>query len=63
MEVSRQCPRCSGRMRVWSELSEDEREVVRRLPSSADYPLEVRQNRRWCTRCWHEEGAAVIHEA
>ena len=57
METSNQCPRCdTGRLRAWSELSDEEREVVKRLPASADYSLEVRQStHRWCPRCWYEE--------
>ncbi|HEV2764833.1 MAG TPA: hypothetical protein VGV38_17765 [Pyrinomonadaceae bacterium] len=51
------CPRChSGRLRRWDELDEQEREVVRRLPASADFkPHERAARRRWCPRCWHEE--------
>jgi hypothetical protein len=50
------CPRCGeGRLRSWQELDEEEREVVRRLPASADFTLQERTaTRRWCTRCWHE---------
>ena len=57
MDTNNQCPRCGvGRMRAWSELSDEEREVVRRLPASADHSLEVRQStHRWCARCWYEE--------
>lgn len=53
------CPRChSERLRAWSELSTEEREVVRRLAASADYPLAEREARhRWCKRCWHEATA------
>ena len=50
------CPRCGNhRLRSWSELSDEEREVVKRLPASADYSLEERQAHRWCTRCWFED--------
>jgi hypothetical protein len=50
------CPRCGeGRLRSWRELGDDEREVVRRLPASADFTLEERTaTHQWCTRCWHE---------
>jgi hypothetical protein len=42
-------------MKSWQKLDEDEREVVKRLPASADYTLAERQARhRWCTRCWFE---------
>ena len=53
------CPRCGeGQLRAWYELSEEEREVVRRLPASADLSLAERTARgRWCARCWYEEGA------
>ncbi|HKC65397.1 MAG TPA: hypothetical protein VKB86_17275 [Pyrinomonadaceae bacterium] len=51
------CPRCGdGKLSSWNELSDEEREVVRRLPASADYSLDERKaTHRWCTRCWHEE--------
>ncbi|HEV2879673.1 MAG TPA: hypothetical protein VGX24_00070 [Pyrinomonadaceae bacterium] len=43
-------------MRAWDELDEAEREVVRRLPASADLPFEERAARHlWCVRCWYEE--------
>jgi ribosomal protein S27AE len=65
METRNQCPRCGvGRMRAWSELSDEEREVVRRLPAAADYSLEVRQGtHRWCPRCWYEERSGVTQNA
>jgi hypothetical protein len=61
METSNQCPRCGlGRMRAWSELNDEEREVVRRLPASADYSFDVRESsHRWCTRCWYEETSGI----
>lgn len=53
------CPRCGeGRLRSWRELSDEGREVVRRLPASADYTLDERTaTHRWCTRCWYESEA------
>ena len=50
------CPRCDeGVMRSWDELSDAEREVVKRLPASADYQMAAREaTHRWCTRCWLE---------
>lgn len=58
VDHSEQCPRCATeRLRTWSELSDEERDVVRRLPASADDSLEARQGRhRWCIRCWFETG-------
>jgi hypothetical protein len=54
--LSETCPRCAeGRMRDWKSLSDEEREIVRRLPASADYTLAERQAmHRWCTNCWYE---------
>ena len=56
MNAAQTCPRCDKRgMKSWSELTDEEREVVKRLPLSASYPLEERQaSHRWCTRCWYE---------
>jgi len=55
------CPRCGeGRLRSWNELTEDEREVARRLPASADYSLALRSaTHRWCNRCWYEEVSGI----
>ena len=42
-------------MKSWSELNDEEREIVKRLPLSANYSLEERKaTHRWCTRCWYE---------
>lgn len=42
-------------MSTWDELSDEEREVVKRLPGSADYKEAERQKmHRWCPRCWFE---------
>jgi hypothetical protein len=64
METDDRCPRCGvGRLQSWRELGDEEREMVRRLPASADYSLEERKARhRWCTRCWYEEvsGSATL---
>ena len=57
MNMSRRCPKCGEeRLKTWDELKDDEREVVRRLPGSADYGIDERTSmHRWCARCWHEE--------
>ncbi len=56
MNSDRYCPKCGEKtMRTWDKLSDEEREVVRRLPGSADYKANKRQAmHRWCTRCWYE---------
>ena len=49
MEAEKQCRRCAtGRLRGWSELNDEEREVLKRLPASKDYSIEERVARhRW----------------
>ena len=52
------CPRCHERgLKTWNELNDEEREVVKRLPSSSEYSLAERQTHQWCTRCWYEQAA------
>lgn len=57
MQLQKECPRChASSLQAWSVLNDEEREVVKRLPASADYSVEERQARhRWCTRCWFED--------
>ena len=57
------CPRCEKPgMESWAELNDEEREVVRRLPASAEYSLAERQaTHRWCPRCWYEQSATGEH--
>ena len=64
-QAENSCPRCAAaRLRAWSELTEPEREVVRRLPASADFTIAARAARHlWCTRCWHEETVGSRREA
>jgi hypothetical protein len=63
MMTQNHCPRCDKPgLKTWNELNDEEREVVKRLPASADYSLEERQAlHRWCTRCWQEILAADEH--
>lgn len=43
-------------MKSWAELTDDEREVVKRLPNSARYsPDERKLTREWCIKCWNEQ--------
>ncbi|HEU4933812.1 MAG TPA: hypothetical protein VFT48_17130 [Pyrinomonadaceae bacterium] len=49
-------------MKRWEDLSDEEREVVKRLPGSASYSLDERKaSHRWCTRCWYEDLATEQH--
>ncbi|HKP47351.1 MAG TPA: hypothetical protein VJT50_12195 [Pyrinomonadaceae bacterium] len=52
-----QCPRCGNQeLRPWQDLNDDERDVVRRLPASANFQKKEREAKhRWCTRCWYEQ--------
>ncbi len=61
--IDQRCPNCGDQtLRTWEDLSDDERDVVRRLPASADYASSERRiKHRWCTRCWHEETSNPEH--
>jgi hypothetical protein len=63
MKSKDSCPRCEKRgLKHWADLSDEEREVVKRLPASAGYTLDERQaTHRWCTRCWYEDLATDAH--
>jgi len=55
MNTQNRCPKClEGRLKGWQELNEEEREVVKRLPGSAETPEKERKTYRWCPRCWFE---------
>lgn len=56
MNTENKCPLCGeDRLKGWSELGEDEREIVPRLPTAVNTPLPERQRTHlWCTRCWYE---------
>ena len=59
MNSGNRCPRCEGRLQSWTELNDEEREMVKRLPAS-DYSLEERKSRhRWCVRCWYEDSGGA----
>jgi hypothetical protein len=59
MNFNDRCPRCEERLRSWKELNDEDREMVKRLPATADYSLAERQARhRWCTRCWFEDSGS-----
>ena len=55
--TSRSCPRCGEQpLKTWSELSDEQQQVVQRLPASAEYSSDERlTTHQWCTRCWYEE--------
>jgi len=50
------CPRChSPKMRRWTDLTDEEKLFVERLPMSAEHGLSERKKHRYCTRCWFED--------
>jgi len=50
------CPRCGNpTLKAWTELDDDQKLLVEKLPASADYALLERKKHRFCTRCWYEE--------
>jgi ribosomal protein S27AE len=65
MNSEDRCPRCGeGTLRNWRELSDEQQEVVKRLPGSADYASADREARhRWCPRCWFESTEGEPREA
>lgn len=49
------CPRCGNqKLKSWTELTDDEKILVEKLPLSADFTKEERRRNRWCARCRHE---------
>jgi len=60
----RRCPRChEGVLQSLHELSDEQREVVKRLPASTEYSeAERTATHRWCVRCWYEETESDRHE-
>ncbi|HWN08161.1 MAG TPA: hypothetical protein VNO50_02615 [Pyrinomonadaceae bacterium] len=61
--MNKTCPRCyEGVLRGWTELTDEEREIVKRLPQSAGYESSERESsHRWCNRCWYEAVAGETH--
>jgi len=59
------CPRCGvGRLLAWKDLTEEERELAKRLPASADYDAKEREaTHRWCRRCWYEDNVGARRNA
>ncbi|MEK6280549.1 MAG: hypothetical protein AABN95_09380 [Acidobacteriota bacterium] len=57
MNTDKRCTRCGEEeMRRWSQLTDDEQEVVKHLPGAANYTEAERQAmHQWCRRCWNEE--------
>ena len=56
MNNDKRCTRCGeGTIKSWSELTDEEREVVKRLPTAAGrHAGDGQLMPQWCTRCWYE---------
>lgn len=53
------CPRChSPKMKIWEDLTDEEKFLAERLPASAEYTVAERKKHRFCTRCWFEDDSA-----
>jgi ribosomal protein S27AE len=60
LNTQKHCPRCqSPTIKAWTDLTEERKFLVERLPGSADFTPEEREKHRFCTRCWFEEIGAV----
>jgi hypothetical protein len=58
------CPKCgSPKIKRWSDLTEDEKFIVERLPASGEFSSEERRRHRFCSRCFYEDKAAETEKA
>jgi len=54
------CPQChSSKLKIWDELSDEQKFLVERLPLSAEFSLAQRKKHRFCERCWFEDVRAA----
>jgi len=55
------CPRCQqAKMKVWADLTGEEKFLAERLPLSATYTRQEREMHQFCPRCWHEEADKTV---
>lgn len=56
--TDRHCANCgSAKQKAWRELGEEERTIVRRLPSEIGVGDEEREGRMFCARCLYRSPA------
>ncbi len=49
------CPRCHfPQMKLWKELTDEEKFLAERLPLSATFTKRERETHLFCPRCWNE---------
>jgi hypothetical protein len=54
------CPNCGApKMKRWSDLTDDQKFLVERLPMNTDFTAEQRKKHRLCERCWFEDFKSV----
>ena len=50
------CPKCHyPKLKTWEELTDEQKILVEKLPSSAEFSPQQRKKHRFCERCWFEE--------
>ncbi len=50
------CPKCHHpKMKTWAELTDEQKFLAERLPSSAEFSRKQRKKHRFCERCWFED--------
>lgn len=52
------CSRCqTGRLKIWDELTSEEKFVAERLPHKVKFSKAERKHHLFCTKCWNEVNA------
>jgi hypothetical protein len=51
------------KLKNWIELDAEQRELVGRLPASAQYSIEERKQHIFCPRCWYEFSSSQLNAA
>ncbi|HQX56236.1 MAG TPA: hypothetical protein PLP07_09925 [Pyrinomonadaceae bacterium] len=50
------CPKCGeAKLKVWRDLTADEKMIVDRLPAARAFTPAERKRHHFCTRCWFEQ--------
>jgi hypothetical protein len=50
------CPQClSVKLKSWTELTDEQKFLVERLPRNTEFTPDERKKHRFCDRCWFEE--------
>lgn len=50
------CPKCGAlKMKDWTDLGDEQKLLVERLPRNAEFTRAERKKHRFCERCWFEK--------